>query len=594
MDAKYDIHVFWFDRERSAEPPETGLMRLFGIDAGTAQDLVQNVPRVVKRGLAPAEAEHFRLALTSLGALAEVHPHEPKGSRPRARPSIMPPDMDVTTQPELSLPPPSSEFDLPSEPFRALDEADTEKTPTRSYMPPEAKPTTGSLTPVSRRPVTDLASTVAAEDRWLEPAPSAPAASRAPADRTSDPLIERASDALLSSPPAGMPIASEPPPGFQSAADAAAQASLYASAAQPGNVPAPRAPAFDDLQLDDANSFLEGQHLPGSAVPSVRARKSSVPRVPAVKPAGTHAPVADPAMVEGRTPPAWSSAHVLPGDSLRANAISEPPAGRTSLPPRLTSRAPEAKHGITALTIGFALSVVAATMLIALARLPTDMAAVVLGAGGAYWILLGLMQLPSRGFYPTWAGTAACISLAAWAGTYALRGGAPVTSLTVADAISSGGQLTVSADRTYNIQVQRLTFLSAIAEGESGRELFQEFAVEAAAGSERALDFYGEWRPTEQGAVLRDLSVLRNVRMPIRARSRVPGGNPSRLLLPENATAAPVLGGWLSLQEVRSRGTADFGGRLYDVRGKFQLDVQDQQAAVGEISGTAVLATLDD
>ena len=74
--SKQDVVVVGF-KLNTPEPPAKGLQRVFGIDEETAKRLVQRLPKAVKRGADPAEAEKFAQALRSIGAKVEVRPSEP-------------------------------------------------------------------------------------------------------------------------------------------------------------------------------------------------------------------------------------------------------------------------------------------------------------------------------------------------------------------------------------------------------------------------------------------------------------------------------------------------------------------------------------
>jgi hypothetical protein len=65
-----------------------GLCELFGVDPGTAQRVLANVPAVVRRGVPAAEAQRLAAALTQLGAKVAL---DPLPSADAARPPPPPP-----------------------------------------------------------------------------------------------------------------------------------------------------------------------------------------------------------------------------------------------------------------------------------------------------------------------------------------------------------------------------------------------------------------------------------------------------------------------------------------------------------------------
>jgi hypothetical protein len=72
---RFDVIVLGF--EPRAESPETRLQRAFGIDAKSAEQLVDGLPSTVQRAVSLVRAEYFRRALALLGARVEVR--EPDG-----------------------------------------------------------------------------------------------------------------------------------------------------------------------------------------------------------------------------------------------------------------------------------------------------------------------------------------------------------------------------------------------------------------------------------------------------------------------------------------------------------------------------------
>ncbi|MDH3201837.1 MAG: hypothetical protein OEM15_13160 [Myxococcales bacterium] len=75
----FDVWVIRFSP--GGAPPSERLKNAFGIDDASARSLEQNLPRVVKHGVAAKEAGEMRKVLESIGAVVECRPaRDPKPS----------------------------------------------------------------------------------------------------------------------------------------------------------------------------------------------------------------------------------------------------------------------------------------------------------------------------------------------------------------------------------------------------------------------------------------------------------------------------------------------------------------------------------
>lgn len=71
-------------------PPAERLKNAFGIDGASARSLEQNLPRVVKHGVAAKEAGEMRKVLESIGAVVECRPSREAKSPAEAGPGVFP------------------------------------------------------------------------------------------------------------------------------------------------------------------------------------------------------------------------------------------------------------------------------------------------------------------------------------------------------------------------------------------------------------------------------------------------------------------------------------------------------------------------
>ncbi|MGB5813270.1 MAG: hypothetical protein WBG86_22230 [Polyangiales bacterium] len=70
--SSFDVWVMGF--ETGEVPPAVRLARAFGLDETSARSLIQNLPRVVRHGLAPRQAGEMRKVLEAIGAEVECRP----------------------------------------------------------------------------------------------------------------------------------------------------------------------------------------------------------------------------------------------------------------------------------------------------------------------------------------------------------------------------------------------------------------------------------------------------------------------------------------------------------------------------------------
>ncbi|MFO0694943.1 MAG: ribosomal protein L7/L12 [Polyangiales bacterium] len=83
MDDRYDVWLVSFDGGRGSAVQ--GLVRVFGVGADRAEQLLAALPHVVKHGVSRDEADRMKAALEGIGAHVEVHL-----ARPRARAATAP------------------------------------------------------------------------------------------------------------------------------------------------------------------------------------------------------------------------------------------------------------------------------------------------------------------------------------------------------------------------------------------------------------------------------------------------------------------------------------------------------------------------
>ncbi len=92
-----DVWLLSFD-ERSDVDPVEGLVRLFGVDAAKAEELIRHLPRIVKRRVKTPMGQRFVAALETIGAKAVLRPSRTSSQPPR-------PSAPPGAGPAYSLPP---------------------------------------------------------------------------------------------------------------------------------------------------------------------------------------------------------------------------------------------------------------------------------------------------------------------------------------------------------------------------------------------------------------------------------------------------------------------------------------------------------
>lgn len=166
VEEQLDIYIRSF-APRAGESPEVGLVRLFRLHPLRAAELVQSVPRVVKRRLPRLQAERYAVALRDIGAEVELRasPIQPQriiavASAPAAKDEHDPSESGKT----LTLPPPA-----------------TEVTAEQPSEPPSREPLTAPPAPVASHDTAALGSGWAELDRRPVLASERPAVAEAPA-----------------------------------------------------------------------------------------------------------------------------------------------------------------------------------------------------------------------------------------------------------------------------------------------------------------------------------------------------------------------------------------------------------------------------
>ena len=102
--ARYDVELLGFEGEADV----AGLARTFGLDEATARAVVASVPRVVKRDLDEAEAEHFFHALRELGGRVKLHRMTPLSTAPPPAAALPVPDFGDAPPAAVGLHPSSA------------------------------------------------------------------------------------------------------------------------------------------------------------------------------------------------------------------------------------------------------------------------------------------------------------------------------------------------------------------------------------------------------------------------------------------------------------------------------------------------------
>jgi len=90
MSERFDVYLHGFDPEHP-EPPQQGLLRMFGLDAAQTAQLIVSLPRTVKHGLSGRDAERYLLALQSVGGKAELRSGASVSAARRAVEPSLPP-----------------------------------------------------------------------------------------------------------------------------------------------------------------------------------------------------------------------------------------------------------------------------------------------------------------------------------------------------------------------------------------------------------------------------------------------------------------------------------------------------------------------
>ena len=85
--SSFDVWILRF--HSTATAPSDGLRRVFGIDEGSAREIEQTLPRVVKHGVHAKAAGEMRKALESIGAIVECRPAKAEASS-RRKPVVEP------------------------------------------------------------------------------------------------------------------------------------------------------------------------------------------------------------------------------------------------------------------------------------------------------------------------------------------------------------------------------------------------------------------------------------------------------------------------------------------------------------------------
>lgn len=314
---EFDIYIRSFQSDR-AGTAVAGLARAFGLDQRRARELVQSLPRVVKRRVSAEQVARYAQVLRELGADLEL------------RPSPIRPQQVIAVQGASG-----------SEERQVAHIAAQSHGSTLTLTLPPPQPVAPAAPQALAARVAQFATTV------VEPGPPPALA----AELQSRPSSALDSDAV---PDAMAVLVPDPaPPGESSAAGwltSASLASLHALAAKqaprtPGDLPPPwEVPGLDRVHLDGRPAWLvDGPRAcersavvaPAGAAPAILAGAPS--SVPAPHSRAPHAPASaapgaleldDPAIAtRARAPsgPALGARHVAVGHAVGREAFAEPP-----------------------------------------------------------------------------------------------------------------------------------------------------------------------------------------------------------------------------------------------------------------------------